>query len=86
MGLANEVVASGESLARCLQLANELARLPQGAMRTDKQAAVMGYGRPLAEGLRIESEIGQTVLQQFDIAEGAAAFVQKRDPEFRQDD
>ncbi len=86
MGLANEVVPTGESLSRCLQLAAELTKLPQGAMRTDKQAAVMGYGRPLDEGLRIECEIGQTVLQQFDIAEGAAAFVERRPPEFRQDD
>ena len=86
LGLANEVVPTGQSLSRCLELAAELCALPQGAMRTDKQAAVMGYGRPLEEGLRIECEVGQTVLAGHDIREGSQAFVTKRKPEFKQDD
>jgi enoyl-CoA hydratase len=85
IGLANEVVPRGESLGRARQLAAELCELPQGAMRTDKQAALMGYGRPLEEGLRIEAEVGQTVLDSYDIVEGSSAFVEKRKPEFRQD-
>jgi enoyl-CoA hydratase len=86
MGLANEVVGTGESVERCLELAEQLCALPQGAMRTDKQAALMGYGRPLDEGLRIECEVGQTVLAGHDIQEGSSAFVQKRTPEFEQND
>jgi len=86
LGLANEVVARRQSLARCLELAEQLAALPQGAMRTDKQAALMGFGRPLEEGLRIECEVGQTVLAGHDIREGSAAFVGKRAPTFDQDD
>jgi enoyl-CoA hydratase len=85
IGLANEVVPKGESLKRAKELAAELCKLPQGAMRTDKQAAMMGFGRPLEEGLRIEAEVGQTVLDGFDIAEGAQAFVTKRKPTFKQD-
>ncbi|MFH2008855.1 MAG: enoyl-CoA hydratase-related protein [bacterium] len=86
MGLANEVVGTGQSLGRCLELAELLCALPQGAMRTDKQAALMGFGRPLAEGLRIECEVGQTVLAGHDIREGSSAFVEKRRPEFEQND
>ena len=86
IGLANEVVPKGESFARAKELANQLCELPQGAMRTDKQAAMMGYGRPLEEGLRIEAEVGQSVLDSFDIREGAQAFVEKRKGEFKQDD
>ena len=85
IGLANEVVPKGESLKRAKELAAELCKLPQGAMRTDKQAAMMGFGRPLEEGLRIEAEVGQTVLDGFDIREGAEAFVTKRKPDFKQD-
>jgi enoyl-CoA hydratase len=85
IGLANEVVPRGESLVRARQLAKELCELPQGAMRTDKQAALMGYGRPLDEGLRIEAEVGQTVLDSFDIVEGSTAFAEKRKPKFKQD-
>ncbi len=85
IGLANQVVPRGESLARARRLAKKLCELPQGAMRTDKQAALMGYGRPLEEGLRIEAEVGQTVLDSFDIVEGSRAFAEKRKPEFKQD-
>jgi enoyl-CoA hydratase len=87
IGLANEVVPKGEAWARALQIAEALCALPQGAMRTDKQAAMMGWGRPLEEGLRIEAELGQWPLRAGeDIAEGARAFVEKRPPSFVQDD
>lgn len=85
IGLANEIVPRGKALERATALAHTICELPQGALRTDKQAAVMGWGRPLPEGLRIEAEVGQTVLDGFDIVEGASAFVQKRKPGFRQD-
>src|SRR5215211_2052157 len=38
IGLANEVVGEGESLTRALELAHDIARLPQGAIRTDKES------------------------------------------------
>src|ERR1700719_27228 len=36
IGLANEVVPRGQSLARAQELAREIAALPQGAIRSDK--------------------------------------------------
>jgi enoyl-CoA hydratase len=87
IGLANEIVPKGGARARAEEIAEALCKLPQGAMRTDKQAAMMGWGRPLEEGLRIEAELGQYPLRAGeDIAEGARAFVEKRPPNFRQDD
>lgn len=86
IGLANEVVAKGQSLVRALEIARGLCVLPQGAMRSDKQAAMMGWGRPLEEGLRIEAEVGQYALGSQDMREGARAFVEKRTPRFSQDD
>ncbi len=86
MGLANEVVPKGAALARATEIADRLCALPQGAMRTDKQAALMGWGRPLEEGLRIEAELGQWPLRGSDIVEGARAFVEKRPASFAQDD
>ena len=86
MGLANEIVPKGQALARARAIAERLCALPQGAMRTDKQAAMMGWGRPLEEGLRIEAELGQWALRGTDIVEGARAFVEKRAPIFSQDD
>ncbi|MEO8797825.1 MAG: enoyl-CoA hydratase, partial [Polyangiaceae bacterium] len=52
----------------------------------DKQAAMMGWGRPLEEGLRIEAEVGQYAIRSHDMREGARAFVEKRKPRFSQDD
>ena len=85
IGLANEIVPKGQALERAKELAATICELPQGALRTDKQAALMGYGRPLEEGLRIEAEVGQTVLDSHDIIEGSTAFVEKRKAQFKQD-
>ena len=56
IGLANEVVPSGTSLARAVELARFIATLPQPAIRADKEAAIRGFGQDLREGLRIEAE------------------------------
>jgi enoyl-CoA hydratase len=85
IGLANEVVARGESLARAMRLAKELCALPQGAMRSDKEAAQRGWGLPLEEGLRIEAELGQAAIGSRDMKEGARAFIEKRKPHFTND-
>ena len=82
IGLANEVVPRGRSLARSLALATTLCALPQGAMRSDKQAAILGFGKPLEEGLRIEAELGQSAIGSDDMREGAHAFLEKRAPHF----
>jgi enoyl-CoA hydratase len=75
IGLANEVVPKGRSLERCLELAKRLCALPQTAMRTDKKAAQMGFGRPLEEGLRIEAELGQWAIRDPELIEGAKRFL-----------
>ncbi len=85
IGLANEVVPRGQALPRALELARQICAYPQGAIRTDKEAALRGFGRPLEEGLRIECEVGQTVIGSHDNAEGPAAFVEKRAARFSQD-
>lgn len=56
VGLVNEVVPKGKSVQRALELAEVIAGLPQPAIRTDKEAAIRGFGLPLAEGLRIEAQ------------------------------
>ena len=42
IGLVNEVVARGKSLERAQELAHEVAALPQGAIRSDKESIVRG--------------------------------------------
>src|SRR6059058_5300527 len=57
MGLVNEIVPRGGALKRALQLAHEIAALPQGAIRADKESIMRGVGRTLEERLRIEAEM-----------------------------
>jgi enoyl-CoA hydratase len=83
IGLANEVVPEGQALPRALALAHEIAALPQGAIRTDKETLLRNAGRTLAEQLRFEAE--QTLsmfLRRDSHAIGAQAFKDGRTPEW----
>jgi len=81
IGLANEVTPSGRCKERALELAEEIARLPQPAIRTDKQAAVRGYGRPLEDGLTIEAQCFNQLLATPEMAEGIRRFVERDHPD-----
>jgi enoyl-CoA hydratase len=85
IGLVNEVTPSGGCVERALELAEEIAALPQPAIRTDKEAAVRGFGRPLEEGLRIEAQCFNKLLATPEIAEGVRQFVERDHPD-RQDE
>ena len=85
IGLANEVVPKGESLARAKELAQFIATLPQPAIRTDKEAAVRGYGRPLDEGLRIEAQCFHRSFFHPDTIEGLRRFRERDHPDRKKD-
>ena len=48
-----------------------------------REAVARALGTPLSEGLRIEADLSTLAFQTRDAAEGMAAFVDKRKPEFR---
>ncbi|MFN8160506.1 MAG: enoyl-CoA hydratase-related protein [Solirubrobacterales bacterium] len=81
IGLVNEVTPSGGCLERALELAREIAELPQPAIRTDKEAAVRGFGRPLEEGLMIEAQCFNRLLGSPEILEGVRRFVERDHPD-----
>ncbi|NBF01942.1 enoyl-CoA hydratase [Pseudomonas sp. Fl5BN2] len=81
IGLVNEVVPSGRSLKRAMELANVLAGLPQPAMRSDKEAAIRGYGLPLAEGLKIEAQCFNRSVHQPETQEGLRQFIERDHPD-----
>lgn len=81
IGLVNEVVPSGTALSRALELAHQIAALPQAAIRTDKEAVVRGLGRPLEEGLRIEAECFDRLIGDPEMAEGLRRFVERDHPD-----
>ena len=81
IGLVNEVVPSGTCLARAIELAQQVAALPQPALRTDKEAAVRGFGRPLDEGLRIEAQCFNRSIASPETIEGLRRFNERDHPD-----
>jgi enoyl-CoA hydratase len=83
IGLVNEVVSKGKALERAHELAREIAALPQGAIRSDKESVLRGIGRTLEERLRIEAEMTLSMFLRRDKhTVGAAAFKAGRTPEW----
>lgn len=78
VGLASEVVPRGRALARALDVAHAVAALPQAALRADKEAALRGFGLPLADGLRVEADGGERVVRAPDFERDARARFEAR--------
>ena len=83
IGLANEVVPEGKALERALEMAHQIAELPQGAIRSDKETMVRNVGRTYEEQLRREAENCFSMFARRDShAIGARAFKEGRTPEW----
>jgi enoyl-CoA hydratase/carnithine racemase len=73
-GLVNEVVSSGQSLKRAMELAQVIAKFPQTCMRNDRQAVYAGLGKGLPEGLQIEARFGTETMKSGEPQSGSQAF------------
>ncbi len=83
IGLVNEITPKGDALTRAQQLAHEVAKLPQGAIRSDKETVLRGVGRTLEERLRIEAEMIISMFMRRDSHTiGAGAFKAGETPEW----
>ncbi len=80
-GLVNEVVPSGGCVSRALEWARSIADLPQGALRTDLEAAERGWGQGLREGLRIEAQCFNRLLDDPSTIEGLRRFNERDHPD-----
>jgi len=81
IGLAQEVVPAGQALDRAMELACHIASYPQGGIRADRQAAVTGFGLPLAEALQVEVETCHPPVRAAEAAAGMASFAAGSRPE-----
>jgi enoyl-CoA hydratase len=83
IGLVHEVVPAGTALARARELAHQIAALPQGAIRSDKESVIRGVGRTYEERLRIEAELTMSMFMRRDSHTiGAGAFKRGERPEW----
>jgi len=81
IGLVNEVVAKGSCLKRALELARQVAALPQGAIRTDKETVNRNVGRTFDVRFRNEAEATLSMSLRRDTQDiGARAFKEKKEP------
>lgn len=81
-GLVERVTAPGEHVEEAMTIARALAERSPHAMGVLKELAVATRHLPLEEGLQRESEGFFRCLASDDGAEGVAAFIEKREPEW----
>ena len=74
IGLANRVVPRGEARRAAVELAQELARLPQVCLRSDRLSAYEQWDLDLAGALRNETRRGLEVIASGETQAGAARF------------
>jgi enoyl-CoA hydratase len=77
-GLANRVVAKGESRREAEALAAELARLPQTCLKSDRLSVYEQYDRDFAGAMANECARGMATLASGESREGAARFASGR--------
>jgi enoyl-CoA hydratase len=70
MGLANRIVPRGEALAAALELAREIARKPQAAVRSDRLSTYEQFSMSLADALANEYRHGIATLATAEMMRG----------------
>jgi len=75
IGLANRVAPSGQALAAAKELAHELARLPQMALRSDRLSAIEQWGLGRDQAVLNEYRLGIATIASGETEAGARRFV-----------
>jgi enoyl-CoA hydratase len=74
IGLANRLVEHGGALEAAVQLARELAALPQTCMRSDRLSSYEQWSLPMSEAVRNEFRRGMSVIESGETVAGAQRF------------
>jgi len=83
IGLVTEVVPPGQARARADELADEIATRGPLAVREAKRLIDAAWAVDIDAGLTAEMEASHRIFASEDMLEGAKAFFEKRDPEYR---
>ena len=82
-GLVSRVVPAKKLLSEARATAEKIAEKSQNAVVAAKDAVNRAYETTLAEGLNYERRLFQSLFATEDQSEGMAAFLEKREPQFR---
>ena len=74
MGLVNRLVEPGEALAAARDLAAQIARFPQGCLRSDRRSMLEQWTLPLDAALRYETELGLEVIRDPEMMKGLGRY------------
>lgn len=83
IGLVNHVVPSDQVMAKAEELANKISANGPLAVRAIKESAYRGMDLPLAEALKLNTELYLKNYQTEDAKEGPLAFIEKRPPVYK---
>lgn len=83
IGLVNRVVPAGEARAAAEEMAAEIARRGPLAVREAKRLIDIAGDADLDAGLAAELDASERIFSTDDMLEGATAFFEKRDPNYR---
>ena len=82
-GLVSEVVSTDDLPARAAELAGQLAAMPTRGIGMTKRLFDRAAGSTLEEQLEWEAQLQSAATKTEDFREGVAAFLEKRDPQFK---
>ena len=83
LGLVNRVVPHDSLTADTNELAGRLAHMATKAIGAMKRAAYRASRNALAEALEYEAQLQSAMVTTHDFGEGVAAFLEKREPDFK---
>lgn len=83
MGLVSRLAEDRRVLDAALAIAGRIARMPPIAVAQIQEVMLAGADAPLATALALERKAVQLLFASQDKAEGMAAFLEKRTPDFR---
>jgi enoyl-CoA hydratase len=74
MGLANRLTEPGQALAGAVELAHQIAALPQRCMRSDRRSSFDQWDLALPDALANETRLGLEVIRSGETRDGAERF------------
>ena len=82
-GLVSRVVPTGELLDEAIKVAGRIAGMSRPSVMMTKESINRSYETTLAEGVRFERRLFHSTFATADQKEGMEAFVEKRQPDFK---
>ena len=82
-GLVSRVVPKDELIATALEAAKKIAGLSPNAVKLTKEMVNAAYETPLSQGVKLERRLFHSLFAFDDQKEGMAAFIEKRQAEFK---